>query len=433
MTAPASRASEPPMVHVVGAGLAGLSAAVRLAEQGNPVILYEAAGQAGGRCRSYGDPVLGCRIDNGNHLLLSGNRSAVAYLDLLGARDQLHAASDSAFPFLDLRTGERWIVRPNMGPVPWWPLVPSRRVPGTTAIDYAGARRLAFAGRGQSVAEVLPPGILFDRFWEPLVIAALNAVPAQASARLLWHALRESFARGGRYCRPMIARHGLSEAFVEPALAYLRGRGVPIRINHRLRALTVSGRTITALHFGGQDQPLGQGERVVLAVPPAQLRRLLPDLPLPEDRAVILNAHFRLPDAIAPPGAPRFLGLLGGTAHWLFVRGDIASITISAAEQLGLADEAEDTLLPVLWGEVRTALGLADQPFRAARLIRERRATFDQSPAGEALRPDAGIGLANLALAGDFTRTGLPATIEGAIRSGERAAALLQRDGPGSH
>lgn len=428
MTGPKGTGNQAPMVHVVGAGLAGLSAAVRLTGQGYAVTLYEAAGHAGGRCRSYDDAVLGCRIDNGNHLLLSGNRSATAYLDLLGARDELSIAPEAAFPFLDLQTGERWTVRPNPGPVPWWLLARSRRIPGTSARSYAAALRLPLAGPGQTVAEVLPPGALFDRFWEPLTIAALNAVPAQASARLLWQALKESFAKGGRHCRPMIARNGLSEAFVEPALAYLWGRGVPLHFNRRLREVTVTNDSATALGFGGPAQPLAEGDQVVLAVPPAQLRRLMPDLPLPTDKSVILNAHFRLPAPAAPPGEPRFLGLLGGKAHWLFIRQDMASITISAADQLGLADLPEDELLPVLWREVRQALDLPDQPYLAARLIRERRATFDQSPAGVALRPKPGIGPANLTLAGDFTSTGLPATIEGAIRSGETAATAVSRN-----
>jgi squalene-associated FAD-dependent desaturase len=427
VTDPTGTGNQGAMVHVVGAGLAGLSAAVRLAVQGHPVTLYEAAGQAGGRCRSYDDPVLGCRIDNGNHLLLSGNRSATAYLDQLGASDELYVAPEAAFPFLDLQTGARWTVRPNEGRIPWWVFAQSRRIPGTTAFSYASALRLLFARGERTVAEVLPQGALFDRFWEPLVIAALNAIPAQASARLLWHALKESFAKGGRHCRPMIARNGLSEAFVEPALAYLRGRGVPVHFNRRLRTISMVDGAITALGFGDSDQYLAKGDQVVLAVPPGQLRRFFPDLPLPADNSVILNAHFRLSAPAAPAGEPRFLGLLGGKAHWLFIRHGIASITISAADQLGLADLPEDDLLPELWREVRQALALPDQPYRAARLIRERRATFDQSPAGVALRPKADTGPTNLTLAGDFTDTGLPATIEGAIRSGETAATAVSR------
>src|SRR5438270_6676191 len=100
-------------VHVVGAGLAGLAAAVALADAGRRVILYEAAPHAGGRCRSYFDAELGCRIDNGNHLLLAGNRAALDYLERIGALGSLEGPPEAVFPFVDAASGECWTVRPN--------------------------------------------------------------------------------------------------------------------------------------------------------------------------------------------------------------------------------------------------------------------------------------------------------------------------------
>ncbi len=419
---------EAPAVHVVGAGLAGLSAAVRLAERGVRVALYEAAGQAGGRCRSYVDSVLGCRIDNGNHLLLSGNRRTLAYLDLIGARDGFTDPAEAAFPFMDLASGERWTVRPNAGCVPWWVLRACRRIPGVGPLGYFTGVKLALARRHQSVADVLDADTaLFRRFWEPLIIAALNTTPERASARLVWRALRESFGQGGKSCRPMIARHGLSEALVAPALTYLQRHGAVLRFRHRLQALEAAGGRVTGLRFGNGEVRLGPRHRVILSLPSAQLARIMPDLELPADDAVIVNAHFRLPRQVTPEGEPWFIGLIGGAAQWVFVRDDIASVTISAADRLGFADTSEEVLLPQLWREVRYALAWQGPDYVAARLVRERRATFDQSPGGVARRPQVVTDRRNLFLAGDFTNTGLPATIEGAIRSGETAAALAFR------
>lgn len=415
----------PAIVHIVGAGLAGLSAAVRLASQGVRVQLYEAAGQAGGRCRSYEDKLLGCRIDNGNHLILSGNGSTLAYTQLIGSERPFFDPGEAAFPFMDLATGERWTVRPNAGRVPWWVLCTARRIPGTAPADYLSGLKLAMARKDQTVAGVLDTRTnLFRRFWEPLVIAALNTTPEHASARLVWNALRHSFAKGADYCRPLIARDGLGEALVEPALAYLRRQGAEVRFNNRLRALETGGGRVQRLIFGEGAEDLNPGDQVILALPPSQLGRVLPGLQLPGDAAVIVNAHFRLAEPLARQGEPHFLGLLGAKAHWVFVRGDVVSITISAADRLGLADTSEGELLPELWREVQQALNLEGRDYLAARLIRERRATFDQSPSGIALRPRAETAMPNLFLAGDFTATGLPATIESAIRSGERAAAL---------
>src|SRR5258708_158152 len=109
----AMRAASTGCVHGVGAGLAGLAAAIALADTGRCVILYEAAPHAGGRCRSYFDAELGCRIDNGNHLLLAGNRAALDYLDRIGGCGSFEGPSEAVFPFVDAVNGERWTVQPN--------------------------------------------------------------------------------------------------------------------------------------------------------------------------------------------------------------------------------------------------------------------------------------------------------------------------------
>ena len=136
-------------VHVVGAGLAGLAAAVRLAGIGQSVTVHEAAGQAGGRCRSYHDPALDMVIDNGNHLLLSANHAALEFLRAIGAGDRLVGPPAADFPFVDLESGERWTLRINAGRLPWWIFDAGRRVPGTRPRDYLAFARLLWASRRQ--------------------------------------------------------------------------------------------------------------------------------------------------------------------------------------------------------------------------------------------------------------------------------------------
>ena len=173
-------------VHIIGAGLGGLSAAVRLTEAGRQVTLYEAGAQAGGRCRSYVDEVLGCRIDNGNHLLLSGNNRALAYLATIGAGDSLAGPQGAVFPFFDLMTNERWTVRPNRGPLPYWLLDPRRRVLDSRLGDYPSALKLAFAKPTDTVAALFAAKpLLYRRFWAPLAVSVLNTPPNEAAARLL--------------------------------------------------------------------------------------------------------------------------------------------------------------------------------------------------------------------------------------------------------
>ena len=117
-------------VYILGAGMAGLAAAVRAARLGLRPHLFEATSHAGGRCRSFFEPGLDRTIDNGNHLLLGGNSGLFSYLNEVGAPNGLAPMDPVQFPFLDVASGRRWTLSPSAGRLPWWLLVPGRRVPG---------------------------------------------------------------------------------------------------------------------------------------------------------------------------------------------------------------------------------------------------------------------------------------------------------------
>ncbi len=411
-------ASEVAKVHIIGAGLAGLSAAVRLSMAGRDVEIHEAAGHAGGRCRSFHDPVLDRRIDNGNHLLLSGNLSLLAYLDAIGAADELSGAAHEGFPFLDIGNGERWTISPGDGFFPGWIFKASRRAPGTRAVDYLKALRLLVAAKKATVAEVLDDGgALYRLFWEPLAVSILNTNAKEAAASLLASVLRETFGHGGGACRPLMARLGLSETFIDPALKFLDQRGVKVGFNRRIREMVFDGGRVSELYFGDEGILLGPDDAVVLAVPPAPARQLVPGLIAPETSRAIVNCHFLLP---AERPALTFTGLIGGVSHWLFVRDGVASVTVSAGE--AIVDEAAEKIAVQMWPEAARALDLGAWALPPYRVVKEKRATFAQTPAETARRPAAATEWKNLFLAGDWTATGLPATMEGAVRSGEIAA-----------
>lgn len=414
-------------VHVIGAGLAGLSAAVALADRGARVVVHEQAGQAGGRARSFHDASLDRVIDNGNHLLLSGNRSALAYLDTIGAADRLIGPDTARFDFLELDTGERWSIDLNRGPVPLWVLYGSRRVPGTSLGDYLKGLKLLTAGN-RTVKDLFGrQGNLYRRFWEPFAVAVLNTPPEEAAARLLVPVIRESLARGAAASRPLIARDGLSDTFVDPALEFLGRSGGEVRFGSRIVGLDEEDGRVAALRTTRTLEPLGPGDAVVLAAPPWIAPELLPGLCAPDGFAPIVNVHFRLDGHRSPLMASPLLGLIGGTAQWLFARGDIASVTVSAAH--ALAECPAEEIAATIWPEVALALGVPPLPLPAVRIVKERRATFVTTPAQLARRPPARTAFPNLVLAGDYTDTGLPATIEGAIRSGQRAAEILSTAG----
>ncbi len=405
-------------VHVIGAGLAGLAAAVELARRGRGVTLYEAGHQAGGRCRSYFDRELGCRIDNGNHLLLAGNDHAMRYLEAIGARHSLVGPARAEFAFLDLGTGERWTLSPDLVA---WIFRANRRVPGTRALDYLAAFSTAWAGPEATVEKSLGrPELLFRRLWQPFAVAVLNTEAESASARLLWRVLRATFGRGGAACRALVPRIGLSESLVDPALAALANRGAEIRLGERLRRIEFDGDRLARLEFAGASAALSEGDRVILAVTAPVARDLVPGLTAPTAFRAIVNAHYRL---APPPGTPLILGLVGGLAEWLFAKREVVSVTISAAERH--VDRPAEELAAAIWTDVARAYDLAAAPMPAWRIVKERRATFAATPDQLRLRPGAATRWRNLFLAGDWTDTGLPGTIESAVRSGHEAAARV--------
>lgn len=405
-------------VHIVGAGLAGLSAAVRLTEAGRRVVLYEGAPQAGGRCRSFHDAALDRMVDNGSHLALSGNRSLLGYLERVGARGALTELRPAAFPFLDLNSGARWCLRPGG----LWLFDKARRVPGSRPTDYLAALRTLTAGPDACVADALPPGgPLYERLWRPLALSVMNGAPERVSARLFGAVLRETLLRGEAACRPLFAEKGLSAALVDPAVAWLTRHGAELRTGARVDGLERAGERVAALSVDGERIALGSDDAVVLAVPAWIAGRLLPEaVPISANGRAIVNAHFRLPAPIDLPGGLPFLGLVGGTADWLFRRGDVLSVTVSDAD--ALVTLPADAVAATLWRDVARALGTPGAALPPHRIIKERRATPDQSPVHAANRPGPRTALKNLVLAGDWTKMGLPATLEGAVRSGEIAA-----------
>ncbi|MFM0502304.1 hydroxysqualene dehydroxylase HpnE [Paraburkholderia caffeinilytica] len=414
----------PKLVHVIGAGLAGLAAAVQLQRRGAQVVLHEAAPQAGGRCRSYYDPKLGATIDSGNHMVLSGNVATLNYVRVIGAADELVGPAQPEYPFVDLATRARWTVRMSPGRLPWWIFDPNARVPNTGPGDYLALVPLLFAKPGRSVAQtMLCNGPLWDRLLRPLFLALLNVEPREASAELTAAMVRETLLAGGLACRPLVAKNGLGSAFVDPALRLLQHGGAAIRLGSRLTDMVFADTgpsRVSALNFADESIAIEANQAVVLAVPPDIARTLVPGLRSPNRFAATINVHF----AVEPPfGMAPITGLLNATADWLFAFEGRVSVTVNAAERL--LDTPHEALAKTIWAEVAQAANLPAEPMPVWQVVTEKRATFAALPDQETLRPGTRTRWNNLMLAGDWTATGLPATIEGAIRSGQKAADTL--------
>jgi hypothetical protein len=398
----------PGTLHIVGAGLAGLAAGVAAAKAGYRVVLHEAAGHAGGRCRSFMDERLGRVIDNGSHLVLGANRTALAYARATGGIEAMVAAPP-AFPFMDLASSKSWTVTP-------------KRLPAGIG-EILKALGLPWTGKSETVSARLGGTPSFNRLWLPMCEAIMNTAPDEASARMFAWTMRKALLGGSDALTPWIFPAGLSAALVAPALATLSLFGGQIHFRRRLKALE-SG----SLVFDDATVTLMPTDRVILALPPWVVASLLPSLVPELATRPIVNAHFRCAQPVELPHDSHFLGLVNATGHWLFSRGDVLSVTVSAAG--ALVDLDNESIAERLWDEIRKALGLPPIPPPPYRVMKEKRATLAHDGQTIVSRPGPKTGIEGIYLAGDWIASPWPCTIEAAISSGLAAARLaLARPG----
>jgi hydroxysqualene dehydroxylase len=443
--------SRSPDVIVIGGGFAGLAAATGLADEGARVLLLEARPYLGGRARSFVDPETGSVVDNGQHLFMGCYRETLRFLDRLGSLDRLHLQPRLNVPFLD--PGGRATVF-SLPPLPffsWSVAAGLLRFPGLAWSERVGLLRVAREVRrrararpaedaldDQSVARWLASlgqgAAACDRLWKPLAVATLNEDPERAAASMLLPVLREVLLGGAAAARLGVPRVGLSDLYVEPAAHFLRARGAEIRLRAQVRQVSVEGGRSSGVL-------LPDGERiaaahVIAAVPPDDLLEMLPPVVAGDpvfagcarlETSPIVSVYLWFGSEIID--LP-FAGLIGGEWHWLFNRraftgrdsvGHGVTLVCSAARSfVGASREAlERRALQDLHRFVPASRRAV---LRHSLVIKEKRAAMAPLRGSQALRPPTRTPVPGFHLAGDWVRTGLPATIESAVISGHACA-----------
>ena len=391
---------------MIGAGLAGLASAKRLAELGHKVVVLEATDHPGGRCRTLFDETLGLEIDNGTHLIMSGNSAVLEMAD----DNELYVSDTAAFNFVDLQNDARWVVDMGSGKIPWIRKSPPGANMWNLLQDYKKLNCEA------SVADALDTSSSrWESLWVPLVLAVMNTNPPEASAKLMRAVLSETMLKGGYYTRPVMAKNGLSKALIEPSASRL-----DIRYGAILKSAQSIGSRLSKLVFKGFEIDIEDGDAVISALPWGPAHDIFSSIPPPPKFNPIINVHFKTHTSVQ---APEMTGLLGGAAHWLFRRKNIACVTISAAEEM--VGTQGDEIAHQVWDNISHLAGGGTMPRH--RVIKEKSATFAATPNANAARPSTISSFNNMFLAGDWTATGLPATLEGAARSGYGAAKIADR------
>lgn len=445
-------------VVIVGGGLSGLAVALSLSLRRIPTVLFEQKPSPGGRTRSFVDPVTGDTLDNGQHTLIAGYRSTFRYLHTIGTADLVRVQ-----PRAEMR-----MHHPSRGfctvtlPLFWPPWNAAAGIARTNLLSPADRFRLLHAGSTLVRWTSRKERNLADRtitdwlsmtgqsketrhsFWDPLAVSIMNEHCASASAALFLRSLRQAFFAGPRSAAFALPTVGLSDLMVKPAVALIERQGGAVYCRADVVATSSDHGSLTGVRL--RDGTFVEAAAAVLAVPPASLPPLLPPL---LKKSPLLEKVTRAPHSPIVSiflwferdfmRAEEILGLVNRRIQWVFNRrtgtpvsaaqsskttpaGFLCAV-ISAAH--AFADLSNDELTRIAIEDLRTVFGEAvSTPVRSV-VIRERRATFSSTPAYESLRPSQRTAIANLFLAGDWTDTGLPATIEGALISAEKCVSFL--------
>ena len=429
-------------VVIIGGGWAGIAAGVELAAHGVPVQLVESARVAGGRARTVQTRDL--TVDNGQHLLIGAYSATLALLIRLGIAE--HDVLLRMPLTLDVRgpsSAPLHLAAPRL-PAPLHLLVALLGARGIGWGDKLRAvkglpRLMGWPGGddisvSQLLADFHQPSVLVEAVWEPLCIAALNVAPDQASARVFTRVLHDSFATTRAASDLLIPRRHLGDMIPQPGVRYIEKRGGEIRLGER--ALSIEARAMDRLTVY-TDRDALDARDVIVATAPVAAGRLLSEFPETAASLDRLNALGDEPIVTVylqyPPRTrlqTPMIGLRDTLAQWIFdrrVAGQPGLFAVVISARGPHMDMNNDQLGRTVVGELARLFPEFSAP-QSVRVIREKRATFRCLPDSDARRPANRTAQPGLWLAGDYTDTGLPATLEGAVRSGlECAHAILNR------
>ncbi len=420
-------------VIVIGGGIAGLTAAAYLVKNKFKVTLLEASPKLGGRAYSFIDKETNTIIDNGQHILMGCYHDTLDFLSVIGATNNFYFQKRLQVNFVK----EGFQILPLKSAPIFYPLNLIIGLLNFGALKFSDRfnllkvfLKLPFYSSDKFSEMNIKEWLKFenqsqavqDAFWKILAVGALNTSIEKASAKIFIDILKQIFLKGNKSAKIVLPKYGLSESYCKNAEKYILENGGGILLSESVEKLIISGGNVKELH--SHKKVYLDFDFVVSTIPNYALNRIFDannDYEIPEMKySSILNIQLWLNENNLPAG---FFGLINSPLHWVFNKGTHLNIVISDADEL--VNKSDEELLNMVKSEMQKFFLLNSELISNYKIIKEKRATFIPSNDIIDKRPAQKTQIKNLILAGDWVDTGLPSTIESAVKSGRIAADLV--------
>ncbi|HSD62914.1 MAG TPA: hydroxysqualene dehydroxylase HpnE [Ignavibacteriaceae bacterium] len=419
---------------VIGGGFAGLSAAVHLTRKGKKVELIEASQKLGGRAYSLTDKLTNTIIDNGQHIMMGCYRETFEFFKIIDAQENLISQDKLKVNFLQ----------------PFFKLVPLEVTSGPYPFNLAAGllnyKAISFKDRLLMLKFFLKLPLSSSRdlskitvyewlenenqnekirkaFWEILAVGALNTSIYKASAKVFKDILIEIFFRGNNAAVIILPGKGLTETYCDKAKSYIEERGGKVITGETVNALTLEGNKVGSIITN--KRVIKKFKYLISAIPFYALERLLPVKDLIPDPGFsyssILTVHIWLKENKIDK---TFYGLIDSDIHWIFNKG--THLTLVRSDANDLMEKSKEEIFEMVKKELYRYCFIEENDISDYRIIKEKRSTFIPSNDLQYKRPSSDTILNNFYLAGDWINTGLPSTIESAVKSGKMSAAEIK-------
>lgn len=403
-------------LYIIGAGLAGLSAASWAIHRGGEVEMFETSSLAGGRCRSFFDKKLGTTVDNGNHLVFSANKNFYDLCNLINSTNKIKVIEPNLF-FFDIKNKKSWELSLSILDF----LFKKKRIPDVNLSDYFSIIKILFMSKESTIGNLKVTNNFKNYFWEPLTFAVMNTSVNNASARVLSNVLKQTIFKGKNYCKIYQPVKNWNETIIEPSVKFIT-KSNKMNFNTRLKKVEIKNNLITKLEFNNKQIEIGRDDYVISALPITAFSKIFNIIDVPKEFNTILNIHYKISNKIKKLFTRDIIGMINSHSQWIFIKNDYLSVTVSNANIFN--DESQETLSKRVWEEICVLVN-KNINMPNYQIIKEKKATFLQSPNNYELIKKITNLPRNLSICGDWTQSDLPCTIEGSIMSGKKSIEFL--------